>query len=249
MATPPDVTLTIAHHSEGFLNAEFVSAICGAVLGGLFVLAASLFAEWLARGREKASRAEQLLSRQKAVANVLNLRIARAHAVLAGYRTYLEDAYAKAEPEEVANPISFVLPLIAAALPLRFTDEEYEVVTNIAGFEALQKLDLFENAYLTYAEGFPKYAEIRREFYLSKLPSNMTGNSGTFLFTEGDKLKYGFIISEANLLIEALRANLPKDIDNALQLHDLINNAFKKHFGNDSSKAVGPQIKPVGPSS
>lgn len=217
----------------GFLQslsheAEFWSAIVGAIVGGAIALLAQLVALRAAKNQ----RNEDRLSIQRALAYSLLFKMVRIHGNLYGIHHHIEACYEKAkESREQGNPWQFYVPLANPPESVVFSPDEMGMLFSLKDdevFNSVLDLDVAHNSLVKVVE---LITSSRRELTRSLKVSSVDGVKLAGVFNDQELLALRPQMIEVDSLIESARTQATTDYKASLEAVEKLNSSLRKKLG------------------
>ena len=208
------------------LSSEFVSAIAGAVVGGLIAFGIQMIA---LRAAVKA-RKDEAAEKKKALAHSLMFKMLQIHAHLLHFSQHLEEAFAQGAADNIPEPWAFVQAMANHPDKVNFASDEMAMLLSLGDETLFSDVLSFDEAHNTTIATFDTYRERRVLFTdrLSAIIADHVSIKGATDLSEDEMLFFRPKMNELNNLATVMRqmtAGYAKDAGDvskrlALVLHE-----------------------------
>ena len=219
---------------------EFWSAIAGAVVGGLIAYIVQVKA--LREGRKQ--RDDDHKKVQQAQGHALLFKMIRIHSNFSGIHQHIESCFEKAaRKRDRAEPWQFVLPLANPPDPVHFSSDEMGMLLALKNndvFNLVVSMDVIHNS----LSNAVKLLTTERRALTERLKVDEA--EGAVLSGVADEDQFLALRSrmiEVNTLIEGIRAEAKRDVDESGEALDCLNKVLRDKLG--LAYKLEPKVKPA----
>jgi hypothetical protein len=216
-------------------STEFWSAIIGAVVGGLMVLAAQMLALWA----DRKQRREDYKRAQQALAASLLFKMMRIHANYGGVHQYIEECFEEAAKKGMHDePWRFLLPLASLPTPIDFSSDEMSMLLqqrDDAVFNSMLEVDVLYNHFVGALALLQKW---KAALFERIPPDQVSGDTGQVLLPPKEYAALRPRMIEVNALVEQLRVDARDGVKASEELLDRLQKLLRKRL--DLPFKVGP---------
>jgi hypothetical protein len=198
-------------------STEFWSAIIGAIIGGLMVLAAQMLGWWA----DRKQRREDYKRAQQALAASLLFKMMRIHANYGGVHQYIEESFEQAAKKGMHDePWRFLLPLASLPTPIDFSSDEMGMLLqqkDDAVFNSMLEADVLYNHFVG---GITTLQPMRAALMERIPPDQVSGDTGRVFPSPKELTALRPRMIEVNALIEQLRVDARDGVQESEKLLD-----------------------------
>jgi hypothetical protein len=211
-------------------KAEFWSAIAGAIVGGLIAYVIQIRA--LREGRTQRAEDRQLV--RQAQAHALLFKMIRIHSDFRSMQQHIVDCFTRGATQGMTGePWQFFQPLANLPDPVHFTADEMGMLLGLKDndvFNLVAPLDIVHNSFFEALRvTFLERRALVDALAIGKVEGLVV--SGTLDPNSERGLRFRAKMNEVNTLIETLRVNTKRDVDETARALDLLSNLFHEKLG------------------
>lgn len=198
-------------------STEFIAAVFGSVVGGLI----ALFAQMLALGDARRTRAREAKERQQALGRALFYRLYQISSDLTRYHRHVQTTQQKAARTGVlVGSWQSLTGIVNGPTAVTFTSDEAMLLLLLKEDVAFNRVISMDRLHSTTVKAWDAYA-VERVSVLLKIPADVNGSVATYTLTDEVRRALAPQISSAQTLADNLintSKGFAEEAENALQI-------------------------------